>query len=110
MIGHLSNRDGMMKDNALALRVLEALRDLDASELTSDDAWTYIDDTPTTGFDINAFGGLYASDDLLHISLYRCVLHPDGYMRVVSHDEPIGSATMTMDNMQAVFGVSLNLD
>lgn len=110
MIEHLSNRDGMMKDNALALRVLEALRDLDASELTSDDAWTYIDDTPTTGFDINAFGGLYANDDLLHISLYRCVLHPDGYIRVVSHDEPMGSATMTMDSMKELFGVSLNLD
>ena len=28
MIEHLSNRDGMMKDNYLALRVLEALQDI----------------------------------------------------------------------------------
>lgn len=110
MIEHLNNRTGLMKDNALALRVMEALKALDPSDFTSDDAWTYIEDTPTSGFDINAFGGLYASDDLLHISLYRCVLHPDGLMRVVTHDAPMGSATMTMDSMKALFGVSLRLD
>lgn len=66
------------------MRVMEALKALDPADFTS--------------------------DDLLHISLYRCVLHPDGLMRVVTHDAPMGSATMTMDNMQAVFGVSLNLD
>lgn len=110
MINYLDNRAGVMTDDTLAMRVMEALKALDPSDFTSDDAWTYIEETPTSGFDINAFGGLYASDDLLHISLYRCVLHPDGVLRVVTHDTPLGSATMTMDNMQAVFGVSLNLD
>lgn len=110
MIKHLGNRTGAMTDDTLALRVVEALKALDPSDFTSDDAWTYIEDTPTSGFDINAFGGLYASDDLLHISLYRCLLTPDGFMRVVTHDEPMGSATMTMDSMRELFGTDLKLD
>ena len=110
MIEHLNNRTGLMKDNGLALRVLEALKELDVSELTSDDAWTAVEDTETSDIDVNAFGGLYADDDLLHISLYRRVLHPDGFMRVIDYDNPLGQATMTMDSMKEVFGVCLNLD
>lgn len=109
MIEHLSNRDGMMKDNYLALRVLEELQAVGHDDWASDDVWTAVEETEISDIDVNAFGGLYADDDLLHISLYRRVLHPDGFMRVVTHDEPMGSATMTMDNMQAVFGVNLNL-
>ena len=110
MIEHLNNRTGLMKDNGLALRVLEALKELDVSELTSDDAWTAVEETETSDIDVNAFGGLYADDDLLHISLYRRVLHPDGFMRVIDYDTPLGQATMTMDSMKEVFGVCLNLD
>lgn len=110
MIGYLNDRTGLMKDNGLALRVLEALKELDAKELTSDDAWTAVEESDTSDIDINAFGGLYADDDLLHISLYRRVLHPDGFMRVIDYDNPLGQATMTMGSMKELFGVSLNLD
>lgn len=110
MIEHLSNRDGMMKDNDLALRVLEELQDIEHDQWASDDVWTAVEETETSDIDVNAFGGLYADDDLLHISLYRRVLYPDGFMRVIDYDSPLGQATMTMDSMKALFGVSLNLD
>lgn len=110
MLNNLNDRTGLMADDTMALRVLTVLQDIPHNEWASDDVWTGVEESETSDIDVNAFGGLYASDDLLHISLYRCVLHPDGFMRVVTHDEPMGSATMTMDNMQAVFGVSLNLD
>lgn len=110
MIEHLSNRDGMMKDNGLALRVLEELQAVGYDDWASDDVWTAVEETDTSGFDVNAFGGLYASDGLLHISLYRYVLRPDGYFRVDSYDNPLGTATMTMDSMKELFGVSLRLD
>lgn len=110
MIEHLHNRTGMMKDNDLALRVLEELQDIEHDQWASDDVWTAVEETETSDIDVNAFGGLYADDDLLHISLYRRVLHPDGFMRVIDYDNPLGTATMTMDSMKELFGVSLNLD
>ena len=110
MIEHLSNRDGMMKDNYLALRVLEALQDIAHDQWASADVWTAVEETETSDIDVNAFGGLYADDDLWHISLYRRVLHSDGFMRVIDYDNPLGQATMTMDSMKALFGVSLRLD
>ena len=110
MIKHLNDRTGLMKDNGLALRVLEELQAVGHDDWASDDVWTAVEENATSGFDVNAFGGLYASDDLLHISLYQYVLHPDGYFRVDSYDNPLGTATMTMGSMKDLFGVSLNLD
>lgn len=110
MIEHLNNRTGMMKDNGLALRVLEELQAVGHDDWASDDVWTAVEETETSDIDVNAFGGLYASDDLLHISLYRRVLTPDGFMRVIDYDNPLGQATMTMGSMKDLFGVSLNLD
>lgn len=110
MLNYLNDRTGLMADDTMALRVLEALQDVEHDEWASDDVWYSIDDTPTRDVDINAFGGLYASDDLLHISLYHRVLSPDGFMRVMDYDNPLGQATMTMDSMKELFGVRLNLD
>lgn len=110
MIEHLNDRTGMMKDNGLALRVLEELQAVGHDDWASDDVWTAVEETETSDIDVNAFGGLYASDDLLHIYLYRRVLTPDGFMRVIDYDNPLGQATMTMDSMKEVFGVCLNLD
>lgn len=110
MIKHLNDRTGLMKDNGLALCVLEELQAVGHDDWASDDVWTAVEETETSDIDVNAFGGLYADDDLLHISLYRRVLHPDGFMRVIDYDNPLGTATMTMDSMKELFGVSLNLD
>ena len=110
MLNNLNDRTGLMADDTMALRVLTALQDVEHDEWASDDVWTGVEETETSDIDINAFGGLYASDDLLHISLYRRVLSPDGFMRVIDYDSPLGQATMTMDSMKALFGVSLSLD
>ena len=110
MLNYLNDRTGLMADDTVALRVLTALQDIEPDEWASDDVWCSIEDTPTRDIDVNAFGGLYASDDLLHISLYHRVLAPDGFMRVVDYDNPLGQATMTMGGMKELFGVSLNLD
>ena len=110
MLNYLNSRTGLMTDNTMALRVLSALQDIEYDQWASDDVWTAVEETETSDIDVNAFGGLYASDDLLHISLYRRVLHPDGFMRVIDYDNPLGTATMTMDSMKELFGVSLNLD
>lgn len=110
MINYLDNRAGVMTDDTLAMRVMEELQAVGYDDWASDDVWTAVEETDTSGFDVNAFGGLYASDGLLHISLYRYVLRPDGYFRVGSYDNPLGTATMTMDSMKELFGVSLRLD
>lgn len=110
MLNYLNSRTGLMTDNTMALRVLTALQDIEHDQWASDDVWTAVEETATSDFDVNAFGGLYADDDLLHISLYRRVLHPDGFMRVIDYDNPLGQATMTMDSMKELFGVSLRLD
>lgn len=110
MLNNLNDRTGLMADDTMALRVLTALQDIPHNEWASDDVWTAVEETETSDIDVNAFGGLYANDDLLHISLYRRVLHPDGFMRVIDYDNPLGQATMTMDSMKEVFGVCLNLD
>lgn len=110
MLNYLNSRTGLMTDNTMALRVLTALQDIEHDQWASDDVWTAVEETATSDFDVNAFGGLYADDDLLHISLYRRVLHPDGFMRVIDYDNPLGQATMTMDSMKELFGVSLSLD
>lgn len=110
MIKHLNDRTGLMKDNGLALRVLEELQAVGHDDWASDDVWTAVEETETRDIDVNAFGGLYASDDLLHIALYRRVLTSDGFMRVIDYDNPLGQATMTMGSMKDLFGVSLRLD
>lgn len=110
MLNYLNSRTGLMTDNTMALRVLTALQGIEHDQWASDDVWTAVEETATSDFDVNAFGGLYADDDLLHISLYRRVLHPDCFMRVIDYDNPLGQATMTMDSMKELFGVSLRLD
>ena len=110
MLNYLNDCTGLMADDTVALRVLTALQDIEHDQWASDDVWTEVEETETSGIDVNAFGGLYASDDLLHISLYHRVLSPDGFMRVMDYDNPLGQATMTMDSMKELFGVRLNLD
>lgn len=110
MLNNLNDRTGLMADDTMALRVLTALQDVEHDEWASDDVWTGVEESETSDIDVNAFGGLYANDDLLHISLYRRVLSPDGFMRVIDYDNPLGQATMTMGSMKELFGVSLNLD
>ena len=110
MIEYLSNRGGMMKDNDLALRVLVALRAVSPNDWIRDGVWVSMDTTASHGIDILAFGGRYAHDELLHISLFRYTFNHDEYFRVDSCDNPFGTATMTMDSMKVLFGVSLRLD